>query len=193
MISIAHRKYNFRDFLGFLIQSIYFLYSSGTVNAELIDDVDGNLDKGRWIFDVGQSGGVTADLQCYQWFEREVGVVRARQNLNCPPYYDLAALDDRFIQEIFTETNERVCFVNILPRRGSALRCCYGKDLGASLITSLPLAGGILTRNPLYFQTDDLYGFEKCCIQSDRCGAYFSVLPIRTSRFYRPPHWGRLN
>ena len=152
----------------------------------------GNLAEGRWIFDVGGDGGITADLECFQWYEKNVGVsINPPARLACPPFYDLASLDDRFVQESATETSERVCFVNVLPNGRPAIRCCYGKGLGASLITSPPLAGSTLTRNPLYFQTEDLYGYEKCCIQSNRCGAFFDLLPIKTSKNYKPPHWGR--
>ena len=173
-------------------QIFIFLYSSGTVNAELIDDVQGNLADGRWIFDVGQSGEPTADLQCYRWYETAVDVPVNSVNLSCPSNYNLVMLDDRFNQESATETNERVCFVNILPVQGPAIRCCYGKNLGASLITSLPLAGSVLSKNPLYFNaTDDLYGYTKCCVESNRCGGYFSRLPIKTAKNYKPPHWGK--
>jgi hypothetical protein len=171
---------------------MFIFFSSGTVNAELIDDVQGNLGTGRWIFDVGQSGEVTPDLQCYQWYEKEVALTRNSSDLNCPSFYDLASLDGRFIQESATETSQRVCFVNVLPRTGPAIRCCYGKGLGASLITSFPLAGSALDKNPLYFSTNDsTYGYQKCCIESDRCGAYYKLFPVKSSKFYKPPHWGR--
>ncbi|XP_028401634.1 mucin-like protein [Dendronephthya gigantea] len=164
---------------------------SGTVNAELIDDnIEGQIGTGQWIFNVGQTEQLTADLQCYQWYEKrsKVPVVPKRQ-LSCPSYFDLASLDDRFNKEAATETSERVCFINVLPKNGSAVRCCYGKDQGASLITSMPLAGSALTKNPLYFETDDLYGHTKCCIESNRCKAYYSLLPIETAGSYEAPHW----
>ena len=177
------------------IQSLmkyFILNSSGTVNAELIDDVEGNLGTGRWIFDMGQSTQTTADLQCYQWFEKERTVPRnTDETLSCPPHVDLASLDARFSRESVSETNRRVCFVNVLPSDGPAIRCCYGNDLSGSLITTLPRAGSALSKNPLYFQTDDGYGYTKCCVESNRCEAYFSLLPIERGRNYKPPHWGR--
>lgn len=171
----------------------FFLNSSGTVNAELIDDVEGNLGTGRWIFELGQSTQITADLQCYQWYEKERTVRRnTNPNLSCPSHADLASLDARFSRESVTETNRRVCFVNVLPSEGPAVRCCYGKNLGGSLITTPPLAGSALNKNPLYSnETNDLYGYTKCCVESNRCEAYFSLLPIERGRNYKAPHWGR--
>ena len=172
--------------------SFLFLFSSGTVNAELIDDVRGNLGTGRWIFDVGGSAVVSPDLECFQWYEvKRTEPRNANQRLSCPPIDGLALLDRRFQRELATETSERVCFVNVLPRRGRAIRCCYGKGLGGSLIRNPPLAGSVLTKNPLYFETDDIYGHTKCCIESNRCRAYYSLLPIETGERYSPPRWGR--
>lgn len=171
---------------------MHISYSSGSVNAELIDDVEGNLGTGRWIFDVGQSGQLTADLECYQWYKAQSAVsLSDNSTLNCPPYYELASLDGLFTKENVTETSERVCFLNVLPVEGPAIRCCYGKSLGASLVTALPLAGSVLAKNPLYFTTDDVYGYTKCCIESNRCNAYYRKRPIRTAEFYQAPHWGK--
>ena len=171
----------------------FFSNSSGTVNAELIDDVEGNLGIGRWIFDMGASTEITADLQCYQWYEQELTVPRrTNANLSCPSYEDLATLDSRFNRESAGETNRRVCFVNVLPADGPAVRCCYRKDLGGGLITTPPLAGSALSKNPLYSNdTNNEYGYTKCCVESNRCEAYFALFPTEKGKNYKAPHWGR--
>lgn len=160
---------------------------SGSVNAETIDDYIGNLGTGRWIFDVGQRGSKSADLLCYEWY---IGnpVVIPNPRLQCPPTFDVASLDRRFRQESTSFLRRRTCFVNSLPRAGPSVRCCY-KPFSGSLIKSFPDAGSVLSRNPWYFSTNDQYGFTKCCIESNRCDAYYLRNVLQIGRNYRMPRW----
>ena len=130
--------YIFNFFTYSLNHEVNIFLRSGSIHAEDIDDYIGNLGTaGRWIFDIGQSGPKSADLLCYEWF-KGAPVVSPNPRLQCPTTSRVAKLDGRFRSE--KTSRRRRCFVNVLPRSGPAVRCCYNRRSG-SLIKSFPDAG----------------------------------------------------
>jgi hypothetical protein len=164
---------------------IIFFRSSGTINAEEIDDYEGNLGKGRWIFATSPRADRSPRLQCYDWFIGSSNL--AMSTRQCPRFETQALVDRRFRrQDIFG----RICYARVFPRSGPGLRCCY-RRFGGPLLRNLPEPGGFLSRNPLSFDVgEDDRAFENCCLLSDLCSAYFVQRPKQDGRFYRPRRFG---
>lgn len=159
-----------------------FYLRSGTVNAEVIDDLTGNLGKGRWIFAMSPSTTKTPRIQCYEWFVTASTIAGSRR-LQCPLSGLQAFVDRRFRrQDIFG----RICYVRRNPRNGIGLRCCYRRFAGP-LLTNTGEPGGLLSANPLHFSVqDDDDAYENCCVLSNLCSAYVRRRPKQDGRLYRP-------
>ena len=166
----------------------HYLFSSATVEAQRIDDVIGNLGRGRWIFNLTEDGPKSDELLCYEWFV-SARVIRANRRLQCPPTSFVAFLDRRFNLASFAASI--VCFHNTFPIRGAAVRCCYSLFTGA-LLTSNKSPGGVLSANPRFFSiADDEFGFQKCCVDTRLCIAYRIRRPKQRGEFYRIPRRGK--
>ncbi|CAB4021536.1 mucin isoform X2, partial [Paramuricea clavata] len=170
---------------------------SGTINAEEIDDYEGNLGKGRWIFATSPRADRSPRLECYDWFIGSSNLgISTRQ---CPRFETQASVDRRFRRQ---DRFDRICYARVFPQSGAGLRCCY-RRLGGPLLKNLPEPGGFLSRNPLVFDVgEDDRAFENCCLLSDLCEAYFVQRPKQDGRFYRPrrfalgfgdPHYSNLD
>ncbi len=157
------------------------------MNAEDIDDLQGNLgEPGRWILATSPIVGRSARVQCYDWFIRTPGV-QGRPRQQCPRSEEQAALDRRFRRQ---DKFGRICYVRRFPRRGVGLRCCFGRS-GGPLLANVPEPGGILSRNPLFFDvSEDDDAYQNCCVLSDLCSAYVLLRPKQNGGSYRPPRPG---
>lgn len=147
----------------------------------------GSLGLGRWIFDMGAPMTPFPELRCFEWFGRNLPAIPRFQSrfFSCPAFRLLAFFNNFFVREINTQPNERICYVSVFPIFGPAVRCCYGINFFSSLITAPPLAGSVLSQNPLYHITDDVEGHTRCCLEStfrDVCNLYYALRPVQTSR-----------
>ena len=182
---MIYYKLLFLIYVDKILRLIQFFRRSGTVNAEDIDDYEGNLGMGRWIFATSPIAARSARVQCYDWFILTSTLARSRQQ--CPRFERQAAFDRRFGRH---DRFDRICYARVLPRRGPGLRCCY-RRFGGALLANLPEPGGFLSRNPIFFNVEeDDRAFENCCVFSNLCWAYFFRRPKQNGRFYRPRRSG---
>lgn len=159
------------------------------MNAEDIDDLEGNLGQGRWIFNTSRRlENKSPELLCQEWSASNTIVIRNRARLQCPRTIGQAGFDRRFRRQNMSNT---ICYVRFFPRRETGLRCCYGRNT-RSLLRGIRTPGGYLSQNPLFFDvSEDDAAYENCCILSNICHVYRNRRPKPNGR-YRPRRRGDL-
>ena len=174
-----------------------FSISSGTLNADLIEDSTGTLGKGQWIFSIGGCVQQTAELLCLlEWhtFEPTVHQISLNSSFTCPCTLVQIQNDNRFYKENITTQYNKTCYLSNFHISGHGQRCCFSSKLG-SLITGLPHAGSVVRFHPKYFLTEyqqhDEFGYRYCCKESNLCKAYFERREIGNCENYTAPIMGK--
>ena len=162
-----------------------FNFSSGTVEADTIDERLGNTNRrGVWFFRLDNN--TVLDLpakKCYTW-RRLQGGITVPELRPCPCTLNQAVADKKFYvdygQKIARRSNQTICAYSLLSLVSRwAQQCCYTEVPGAGRVLTLgqPEGGSpFLIGVPGFPLISDVEAREFCC-NSSLCGLYYQLRP----------------
>ena len=173
--------------MGFL-----FNFSSGTIEADTVDERLGNTNRhGVWFFRLDNSSVLDLPAKkCYTWV-RQQGLLKVPQMRPCPCTFDQAVADKIFYvdygQKIAGRSSQTICAYS-LPYLVSrwAQQCCYTELPGVGRILTLgqPEGGSpFLIGVPDLPLISDLEAHDYCC-NSSLCALYYQRRPSDTCSGY---------
>ncbi|XP_022801631.1 mucin-like protein isoform X3 [Stylophora pistillata] len=180
----------------------YNMPRSGTVNIETIDGIRGNADMvGKWFFRLEDSlGKLSARQECIDWFKAQPDPRFYTEYLEpCPCILRQARWDERFT--VNWRDWPRMCgYAQFPSSAGWGQECCYStnwQSWGALLVGSH--GGGSAHRYHKLtkelrakYDSSDVRGYQKCCVNSDLCDLYYRRRPSDDCGDYVVPEWSWL-
>lgn len=174
---------------------------SGTVNIETIDGIRGNADMvGKWFFRLEESlGKLNARQECIDWFKAQPDPRFYTEYIEpCPCVLRQAWWDERFT--VNWRDWPRMCGYAQFPSpHGWGQECCYStnwKSWGALLVGNT--GGGSAHRYHKLteelrakYDSSDVQGYQKCCVNSDLCDLYYKRRPSDNCGNYVVPEWSK--
>lgn len=169
-----------------------FNFSSGTVEADTIDERLGNTNRhGVWFFRLDNSSVLDLPAKkCYTWV-RQQGLLNVPEMRPCPCTFNQAVADKIFYvdygQKIAGRSSLTICAYS-LPYLVSrwAQQCCYTERPGVGRVLTLgqPEGGSpFLIGVPGLPLISDLEAHDYCC-NSSLCALYYQRRPSDTCSDY---------
>ena len=184
----------YRAVMGYDARDLQNYYNLDLTPGELVNlhKVPGNTGRiGDWRFNFTlppeQS---TAEHRCRRWARRQTPIdITLLEVQSCPCTRQQLRHDRRFWLGYYSGLSSRPsCATVLLSGSQHTLECCY-KESGALIVG--PREGGTFKLyNPLFFYEnyyqEDLLPYEDCCVNSRRCGLYYTHRLSSDCSDYRP-------
>jgi hypothetical protein len=166
---------------------------------QITEEIGNTHRQGRWFFRVdGNTQQLSPPQECVQWYMHQPDPPADLQP--CPCTYEQALIDTRYLI-----TFDSLCADRRFPLSDSSGQlCCYSKPpdglsvLYNSYVLSGAPKGSRYTRYHISdydnFAAEDLWPFQKCCIESRLCHLYSERRPPLSCKGYIRPgrahYWG---
>jgi hypothetical protein len=163
---------------------------------QITEEIGNTHRQGRWFFRVdGNTQQLSPPQECVQWYMHQPDPPADLQP--CPCTYEQALIDTRYLI-----TFDSLCADRRFPLSDSSGQlCCYSKPpdglsvLYNSYVLSGAPKGSRYTRYHISdydnFAAEDLWPFQKCCIESRLCHLYSERRPPLSCKGYIRPGRGK--